>query len=178
MGKGVERSMMDHKEVIDKGACEMLTQVKLRDWVLQIDTERTVEVYSKRPSLTDKCNCLGCRNYMAAISQLPPRAQETFALLGIDPSKAGEVYPVEVNADGTHLYNGRYFFVGQILVSPETTGHFSHIGSQITMSKLSSDFSIGLTANALYPPKSFPQPLLQLEFNCHVPWVIAEQPFE
>lgn len=154
----------------------MLTQLKLSDWMLQIDKEQTAEVYSKLPLITDKCRCLGCRNYVQAITQLPFVAQETFALLGIDPAKAGEVYPMEINADGTHLYSGRYFVIGQILVDPETTGHVSHNGSQITLAKVSSEFSIGFSAKALYPPRDFPQPLLQLEFNCSVPWVLAQKP--
>lgn len=96
-----------------------MKQIKIKEWVLEIDVERTRKFYQDYHQITDDCECLYCKNFVAAVEKLPVEVIEFFDRLGIDPSKEGEVSEYCENADGTHLYGCFYHIVGRLISGPD-----------------------------------------------------------
>jgi len=144
-------------------------QIKIEKWTLKVDIEKTKEFYKKE---FDSCRCPDCRNYyMAASSELKPAISNIFSHLGINPVKPAHLsaYPTE-NSDFL-LYNGHYHFVGKVLKGPLcTTDHFTEENT-IELD----DFNLGISEELLFVPEGFPEPILQLEFEIKVPWILHEK---
>ena len=83
-----------------------MEQVKVLDWLLEIDKEMTISVYNQLPTTAEDCPCSYCKNYVAASTSFPAEFLSLLDDLGVDPSKASEVYEVCENENGTHLYGG------------------------------------------------------------------------
>ena len=137
-------------------------------WQYSVDREATVAAYARAEhGDAVRCGCNGCRNFVAARSQVfPPDFLALLYSLGIDPSKEGEVYTEGRKALGSHNYGGWFHFVGELSV----TGDFAYV-----------PFSNGLLASmsrrsAPGLPELDGMPLVQLEFRVEdVPWVLAEE---
>jgi hypothetical protein len=137
-------------------------------WQYSVDRNATVAAYARVPhGDAVRCGCNGCRNFIAARSQVfPPDFVALLDSLGIDATKEGEVYTEGRKAPGSHYYGGWFHFVGDLSV----TGDFAFV-----------PFSNGLLVSLC--KKSAPslaeldgQPLVQLEFRAEgVPWLLAEE---
>ena len=137
-------------------------------WQYSVDRDATVAAYA-RAAHGDavRCGCNGCRNFVAARSQVfPPDFVALLNSLGIDPTKEGEVYTEGRKAPGSHYYGGWFHFVGELFV----TGDFAFVtfsnGLLVSMCKKSAP---GL-------PELNGLSLVQLEFRAEdVPWLLAEE---
>lgn len=137
-------------------------------WLCCCDPEATRQAYTsfeERPAET--CGCCYCRNFAAARSQVyPAEVRGLFEEIGIDFTKEAEVYELIRLAPGLRLYGGWFHFVGRI---EEETGD----GDKRAI--LNETFSISVHDNPVLIPDPFQGvPLLQLDFNAHVPWVLQE----
>ncbi|HEK9101661.1 hypothetical protein KFD70_23185 [Bacillus pfraonensis] len=143
--------------------------IKIGKWILDVDIEKTREFYQKE---FDTCKCQDCRNYyILASNELKPAISDIFSLLGITPSKpAGlSAYPTE-NSE-ILLYMGHYHFVGKMLKGPLcTTSHFTEENT-IELD----GFCLGISEELLFVPEEFPEPILQLEFETKLSYVLHEK---
>jgi hypothetical protein len=137
-------------------------------WQYSVDRDATVAAY-ERVAHGDavRCGCNGCRNFVAARSQVFPA--EFLALLnslGIDPTKEGEVYTEGRKAPGSHYYGGWFHFVGDLPI----TGDFAFVPfSNCLLVSMGKKSAPGL-------PELDGLPLVQLEFRAeNVPWVLSEE---
>ena len=136
-------------------------------WQFECDPEATRIAYSRVDrGGADSCTCNGCRNFIAARSQIFPKAfLEFLASVGIDSTKDGEAYRMARIAPGRHDYGGWFHFVGELNVD----GDFGTV-----------DFGNGFTAwlcKAYAPRLSSLKvlPVVQVEFHSEsVPWVLNE----
>lgn len=86
--------------------------------------------------------------------------------MGIDFTKEAEVYELTRLAPGLRLYGGWFHFVGRL---EEETGEGAKPAG------VSEPFSISVHDKPVLVPEAFQGvPLLQLDFNAHVPWVLQE----
>jgi hypothetical protein len=155
----------------------MIEQVKVLDWVLEIDTEATRAFYAKLGPIWPKdCTCLYCQNYVASCDLLPTEVLELFRTLGIDPIKEAEVYEMGENADGLHFYGGFYHIVGRIVEGRDSWVTVGPNQVHTELSPLVESFKFGFTEHVALVPKGFPEPVLQVEFLGNIPWVLEERP--
>jgi hypothetical protein len=81
--------------------------------------------------------------------------------LGIDPLKEGEAFYYAEVSPGVHLYGGWFYFVGRLLAAGEYRVEENGFG-----------YFIGTSFPK--PPRSFgDQPVVALEFETRLPWVLA-----
>ena len=100
--------------------------IKLKNFILDIDVDRTREFYSRKDivAATEECNCVGCQNFNMAIKTASDKVLEFLNSMGIDPHKPAEVYNVTggLESDGCIWYNGWYHVCGSIISCPEKRG--------------------------------------------------------
>lgn len=145
-------------------------EVNIHDWIIEIDVEETKKQYLKK---WDLCDCLDCLNFYKAVNTLPQDVLNLFTLLGVKPSITNHLSEFGPNTKGLHHYMGCYHIVGSLLKSPENS-----------LRSLNNDDVIVLSENVIvyfskeldFVPGFFPKPVLQLDFEMHIPWVLEEKP--
>ncbi len=156
-----------------------MKKIKLNNWFLEFDYEKTKEFYGSYHLITDGCDCLNCKNFVQAINYLPTDVLSFITSFGIDPRKEGEISEYCENGDGTHLYGGFFHIVGRLISGPDvwvkTDEESTHSSLDSNLYELS-DFSFGFTYGLSLVPEGFPEPVLQIEFQGNIPWVISEKP--
>lgn len=138
--------------------------MRFGQWEYECDVEATKAAYARTPSGgADECRCTGCENYRRVRDDVfDPRARELLAALGIDYRKESEAYHLTRVRDRVHRYGGWFHFVGTLTA----TGDFPHV-------PMTPSLSMSMTtahAPALSELKG--KPLVQVEFDALVPWVI------
>jgi hypothetical protein len=68
-----------------------MKQIKLNNWHLEFDCDKTKEFYASYHLITDDCECMNCKNFVEAINYLPKDVLTFIASFGIDLRKEGEV---------------------------------------------------------------------------------------
>ena len=150
----------------------MLQQVRLLDWLLEIDREATISAYCQ--ASTQDCDCAYCRNYRQACVQLPFALLHVLDTLGIDPSRPTEAIEYCENEDGTHFYSGMYNVVGRIIDGPDYRSMSEATGPH-GLYRMAKDLKIGFTSDVCFR-LNFSEPIFQTEFFVNLPWVLAEKP--
>lgn len=148
-----------------------MEQLKIGSWIIEVDGNQTKAFYDNQPLITQDWDSIFEENYVLACETFPQKVKDFFNSLGIDPRKQGEVNEYKENEDGTHVYGGFYFIVGKILSGPDfwvntdkgPTPNFDSI----------SGIQIAFTNElAMAPEANFPKPVIQLEFQLNVPWLL------
>jgi hypothetical protein len=96
---------------------KMLQQIKVLDWLLEVDVDKTLQFYSDLPRVSepDSCGCLDCRNFASASENFEKTILDIFSKLGIDASKCSHLESFRQTPNGAHLYGGTYPIVGNVL---------------------------------------------------------------
>ena len=146
--------------------------VRIARWELDIDAALTAECYA-RHVLVESCDCTDCRNFRVAGERAFPRPfHELASKLGIDLSKPAEL--CHYGQPGQPCPTGGWFhLVGAILSGSDAwmkVSDNSWVEDQVPgfgLSKLGFTNSIDLLPDAFRG-----YPVIQLEFETTVPWVI------
>jgi hypothetical protein len=137
-------------------------------WQFRADAAATAAAYTRAPQGDpERCGCSFCRNFIANRDTVLPSEFRSFLMsLGIDPSKAGEVYHEGRLGPGRHCYGGWFHFVGFL----DTHGDFAPVEYENGfIACMAQRTAPGLAAlDGL--------PLVQVEFRTQsVPWVISDE---
>ncbi|MCG7336729.1 hypothetical protein MHZ95_15790 [Sporosarcina sp. ACRSM] len=91
-------------------------EISLRDHIVKVDREKTIELYQKLPGIAESshCGCMDCRLYVKQIGQASAKVLAFFHQFGIDPTKEAEVWRAISNENGFDTYTADYHFVGNI----------------------------------------------------------------
>jgi len=146
-------------------------KIHLMKWVLEVDLQQTKEFYLKD---LEMCSCLYCENYMEACRQIDSSTMEVFTMLGITPSKPSHLSEFGENEDGLRLYIGSYHVVGK-LVEGEYCRDSEWNDTNTASMK---NFTFGFKKELLFAPNELKTPVLQLDFEARIPWVLNEKPEE
>ena len=123
------------------------------------------------------CDCSGCRNFRAAVSQMPEALRSFLEQFGIDPAKPAEMSVLNAIGRDELCYDGFYHLCGQLREGTEPfiqTGERSFQLDQryvITLDEVQLWFRPDC---ALMDP-DFPRPAIQLEVTFNLPWVLEEE---
>lgn len=163
---------------------------KLNNCILDIDVERTRAFYERTDikSIGEQCSCCGCQNYDKVIMEASDRVTEFLRSLGIDPRKPPEVYNVTglLEEEGTIWYNGWYHVCGRIVESPDMVEE-TLLDTGVILKRTCWEHSyspdpdfpfmvLPILDQALLH-EDFPTPVIQLEIDTHLPYVLGT-PYE
>jgi len=86
-------------------------EVRIDDWLLNIESQKMKELYDSQTTL---CDCLFCENYRQASQSLADEVTHFCQALGLNLHKPSKLnaFPVE---GGHVMYSGHYFVCGEIL---------------------------------------------------------------
>lgn len=145
-----------------------MKKIKLMKWLLEVDVNKTKEFYSKNIEL---CNCLYCENYMEACKHIDPAIIKLFTMLGINtlqPSHLSEFGEIQ---DGLRLYIGSYHIVGKLVEGEYCT---DADWNDTNTAKIE-NFTFGLGKELMFVHDELLRPVLQLEFEARIPWVLSKK---
>ena len=144
-------------------------------YLIEHDPDRTRDFYARASDTL--CDCSGCRNFRAAVSQMPEALRSFLEQFGIDPAKPAEMSVLCSVTKDKLCYNGFYHLCGQLREGTEPfiqTGERSFQLDQryvITLDEVQLWFRPDC---ALMDP-DFPRPAIQLEVIFNLPWVLVEE---
>jgi hypothetical protein len=122
--------------------------------------------------------CGDCRNFAAALEQaFPSAARDVLDQLGIDHSKPAEVYTTGRVDSDLAQYAGWFHFVGCIESGADAWQPWGEDPNSFSgrLELLTGRFQLGFTSRvALLPQPFHGKPVVQVEFETYVPWVLSE----
>ncbi|MED3854183.1 hypothetical protein P4607_22685 [Priestia megaterium] len=146
----------------------MYQTIKINDWILEIDVEETKKQDLKK---WDLCDCLYCLNFYEAMKSRSEIELQFFNRLGINPSQCNHLSHFDPQENGLYFYIGCYHMVGK--VSNKTPLEIINSDGPI---EISNNLHIGFSNDLEFVPGGFTRPVLQLDFEIEVPWVLVEKP--
>lgn len=144
-----------------------MQKLQLEKWLLEVDVGRTREYYKQDQEL---CNCVDCKNYREACTQMDPQITQLFNELGIEPTKPDLLSEFGETKDGLHLYIGHYYLAASLiegkycLDSDWTSENTATLGN----------FTFGFAEADPSEKDDLPMPGLWLEFESKIPWVLHD----
>jgi hypothetical protein len=99
-----------------------------------------------------------------------------FSDLGIAPDREAEVWHTHRVEPGKHHYGGWFHFVGKLAAGPDAAIQIRPNAWRLDLEIVEAAFRLGFTEiNLGLLPDSFRgHPIVQLEFETMVPWVLSE----
>jgi hypothetical protein len=155
-----------------------MNPVKFARWELESDPVITRDIFGRLSTgAPEACGCAPCRNFAAARNQVyPADVTRLFGLLGIALDHEAEVYHTHCIAPGKHHYGGWFHFVGTILSGSDALKQIGATSAwSFDLEEISPGFKLGFTRRIGLLEAPFKgRPVVQLEFEAVVPWVLAE----
>lgn len=151
---------------------------EIGNYILDIDIERTRDFYNQAQSLTDGCNCQGCRNYAAWAATLSEEPKYILERMGVQLEKTPEVYVNCPNDDGSLFYGGFYHLCGKIIRGNNPWKEIAEnvrIFNEDAFVSLADDFKVAFTEDVALLEKGFPNPVIQMEIVANIPFVLSEK---
>ena len=153
------------------------TKITYRNWKIEVDKELTTAAYSRlRFSSSEGCDCIYCTNYHKNKEIVfPPEIENLFDKLGIDKTKEPEISHMTKLESGLHLYSGWFHFKGKFEGKDCSIPLLNGNGTTLHLEEITSRFRIGFTKtvhNTIFDDKN---ELVQIEFDCQIPWVIDKK---
>lgn len=149
--------------------------IAIRRWKLQSDPEATRAAFSSVPvGSPESCGCADCLNFIAARAQAyPVEALALLELLGIDSTKESEIWHTHRDASGLHHYGGFFHFVGAIESGKDSMIMVNDHHGTYDFERIGEAFDFGFTSHIALVPTAFgDHPIVQLEFQTRIPWML------
>ena len=148
------------------------------NYTVDIDVEKTRRIYTRLPLITHRCTCAGCQNFEKSVDDLPKAVRTFFDDLGIDLKKIVECYVNCKNEDGTLLYGGFCHVCGTLIQGESAWVNISKTHSYYNTDlsyRLGDSFCVSFQEECLMVEKQFEPPILQIEFEATIPWVLNKE---
>lgn len=151
-----------------------MTRIEIAGWVLECDPGATAKAHAQVPhGAPEACGCAGCRNFAAArLAAYGPEFRALLASLGVPADREAEIYecgPAE--RWGWRRYGGWFHAVGRLVRDPLVDA--APAGRPFVA--LARGFEVYFAGGGSLVPEPFAgQPVVQVEFEAQVPWVLAE----
>ncbi|GAA5023901.1 hypothetical protein GCM10011506_07070 [Marivirga lumbricoides] len=157
-----------------------MSRVKLgfKNWNFSVDKQTTLEAYEQvETSGAESCGCDNCLNFAAQRTNVyPNEIKELLTELGINWMKEVEVSHYARTAPEQHYYSGRFHFLGTFDgKNCEIPLQGGSNGFSLDLTPISETFSIGFRHSSDLTAFSDKNKLVQIEFECKIPWVLTEK---
>tara|TARA_Y100000310_G_C20291529_1_gene627440 strand:- start:45 stop:530 length:486 start_codon:yes stop_codon:yes gene_type:complete len=153
--------------------------LNFKDWNFSVDKQTTSETYERIETPgAEACGCDNCLNFAAQRTNIyPTEIKELFSELGINWMKETEVSHYARTASEQHYYGGWFHFKGNFEGTncEVPTGNDGN-GYTLELTPISGNFSIGFRYGNALTAFSDTNELVQIEFECKIPWVLADKP--
>lgn len=149
-------------------------EMRFGDWCLEVDRQTTKAYYDSAAREGEGCDCVGCRNFRAAVERLPPEVGAFFASLGADVTKVREVCIPFLEKNGLLWYMGFTHVSGFLLEG----GEKYHLLWQAETGEKGEEaemFQVGFCTCCDMLDTAFPRPAMQIDFSARLPWVLPEE---
>jgi hypothetical protein len=166
-----------------------MLSMEVGDWTVVADALETRRVHdSIAAGSPESCGCLDCRNFVAGRSLAYPHAAlSLFEQLGMRPDRESEIGAAIDLGDARFLYCGFFHFVGRIVSGPpalvairtlpDTEDLTQGSIGRFDFRELEAPFGFTLRERRDLADQGFEGlPLVQLEFETHIPWLLSEKP--
>ncbi len=152
-------------------------RVQYRDWEFYSDKEITEQTYKEfEHSGAESCGCDYCKNFIAQRETVfPYEIKELLTGLGVDYRKEIDISEFARLKNGLHYYSGWFQFKGGFK-GQDCTVPFQNGGHTYDLTKITDNFSIGFRHDNSLTPFKDKKGLVQIEFDCHLPWVLENEP--
>ena len=148
------------------------------NYTIDIDVEKTRQIYQRLPLITQRCDCDGCRNFEKAVDILPKAVRTFFDDLGVDLKRIVERYVNCKNKDGTLLYGGFCHVCGTLIQGENAWVNIfpnhSYYNPDLAY-HLDDNFFLSFQEECLMVEEQFEAPMLQIEFEANIPWVLNKE---
>jgi len=143
-------------------------------WLVDFDPDVTRRCYAQL-AIGTGCGCDQCRNFDKAVEKaFPPEFRSLADALGLDIAKPAELCHWYREPSGLYVTGGWFHFVGSILVGDDVMQMSGSTGT-FRFEQLVPGFEFGLGAQLALVREPFDgHPVVQLEFQTGVPWVLVE----
>ena len=151
-------------------------KVASREWIFQVDSNLTRQTHANAETgSSEGCPCGQCKNYRNQKETVfPDEILHLFSNLGIDHLKECEVYEIERLDNGLHRYGGWFHFAGRIKAGNDCKKQIAENSWLVDLSQINDSFKIGFTSGNDLSFFDRETPLVQVEFETNVRWVIAD----
>jgi hypothetical protein len=146
-----------------------MKRIRLLNWSLEVDVGKTKEFYKEDIEI---CHCLYCENYMETIKYVDPLIIEVLMMLGINPSKPSHLSEFGEMENGLRLYIGSYHIVGNLIEGKYCT---DSEWNETNTAKIG-NFTLGFKKELIFVHDELPLPVLQLDFETQIPWILNQKP--
>ncbi len=169
------RQYILQKEIGDHGFAERAMRFTFGDYVIDVDVERTREIYQTLQPVSRRCTCDWCENYQKAIAHAPARVKGMFESLGIDLESITESAACHQNRDGSWHYDCTCHVRGKLVKGKELT---DVVGGQLVTLRSEDAYEVAKGVMVWFSDecnrveKEFDSPVLQIDFGIDLPWVL------
>ncbi|MBQ2255974.1 MAG: helix-turn-helix domain-containing protein [Clostridia bacterium] len=168
------RNYILQKQIGDMGFAERATRFTFGDYVIEVDVEKTREVYTKLRPVNEKCKCDCCANYQKVVTSLPNNVHMFFWNLGVNLSMITESVACHRNRDGTVHYGGVCHVCGKVVKGKNMT--VMQDGQLVTMRsedayEVADGVIVWFSDECNRVEREFDAPVMQLDFCVDLPWL-------
>jgi hypothetical protein len=176
--------------VVQTQGSNVMTSVDVSGWTVEADPVATRQAHdSMAVGAPESCGCSTCRNFVAGRSRAYPEAAASlFDGLGIRSDRESQLGGAIELGDGFFLYHGFFHFVGVLVDGPAALvdvralpdkGAFTKgTVARLEFKELQPPFRLALHTKRDLADAAFGAlPLVQLEFETQLPWLLDE-PYE
>ncbi len=148
---------------------------------LDLDVEKTIEVYKKLDYVSQGCSCLNCKNFESATDHVSSEIKSFFDQIGVDIKKPAEIYVNFSDEEGITHYGGFYHICGKILKGEsawvkqqETPKTRVYAWEHDRTYKVSDKLFVSFLEECDLVEEEFSGSIVQMEVEMYLPWVIRD----
>lgn len=144
---------------------------------IDVDVEKTAKYYRETErTLTEGCDCILCRNFLAAYDCLDTNIRQFFDSLGVDICKAADMTTMHGDAGRNILYyDGFCHLCGRIVdggVEEKQNSPRPTVWHRTSECAVMPACTVHFTTKCALIEGTFPEPVLQMEVSMEAPWVM------
>ncbi|MDF2566833.1 MAG: hypothetical protein K0R90_289 [Oscillospiraceae bacterium] len=150
-------------------------RIKTSKYILEVDYEKTKEYYTNAQQY--ECECIYCKNYIAAASGLPKETKEFLEILGIDYMKIALVS--KLYADENKVSYDCYCRIAGWIMSNHAVEKRTQDNRVYYVRVVEEIAEMGIffhdDRNIFYDCHDFPDPCFEMNFKVFLPWKLEKR---
>ncbi len=150
------------------------TRFTFGDYAIDVDVQKTREIYKDLKPVSTRCKCDYCANYEKVVDRLPTQVREFFDSLGVDLTKITESVAYNRNRDTSVHYGGWLHVCGKVVKGKEDCEHTITLRPGEAYG-VTEDFKVWFSEECLMTEKEFDAPVMQIDFETDLPWVLDKK---